>query len=154
MRPRDDISRETTVSYSCMFARFGRVSQISHNQERQLVRGVSGSGVSFENKWKERTVPSASSVGSTATLELPGLCVSKARADALFASSLQPSGSPSASEVRVAVAASIRAFGSRGCAGRVAQEFGDHPETAALRMRWALGVVLTIPAHAPARVGS
>ena len=33
-----------------------------------------------------------------------------------------------------------RAFGSRGCAERVAQEFGDHPETAAARMRWASAV--------------
>jgi hypothetical protein len=31
----------------------------------------------------------------------------------------------------------IRAFGCSGCAGRVAQEFGDHPETAVIRMRWA-----------------
>ncbi len=27
-------------------------------------------------------------------------------------------------------------FGIRGCLGRVAQEFGDHPETACERMRW------------------
>ena len=27
-----------------------------------------------------------------------------------------------------------------GCAGRVAQEFGDHPETAVIRMRWARAV--------------
>jgi hypothetical protein len=31
----------------------------------------------------------------------------------------------------------VRAFGRRGCAERVAQEFGDHPETAGPRMRWA-----------------
>jgi hypothetical protein len=35
------------------------------------------------------------------------------------------------------VAETVRGFGSRGCAARVAQEFGDHPETAAARMRWA-----------------
>jgi hypothetical protein len=28
-------------------------------------------------------------------------------------------------------------FGARGCAGRMAQEFGDHPDAAAQRMRWA-----------------
>ncbi|WP_051713333.1 hypothetical protein [Spirillospora albida] len=31
--------------------------------------------------------------------------------------------------------------GADGCAAALAQEFGDHPETAADRMRWASGVV-------------
>jgi hypothetical protein len=62
-------------------------------------------------------------------------------ADALFASVLQRSDGPSADEVRKAIAAAVRAYGGRGCAERVAQEFGDHPETAAARMRWARGVV-------------
>ena len=51
-------------------------------------------------------------------------------ADALFASMLQRSDGPTAGQVRKAVAAAVRAYGSRGCAERVAQEFGDHPETA------------------------
>jgi hypothetical protein len=63
------------------------------------------------------------------------------RADALFASMLQRSEEPSAGQVRNAVAAAMRAYGGRGCAERVAQEFGDHPETAVARMRWACGVV-------------
>jgi hypothetical protein len=62
-------------------------------------------------------------------------------ADALFASMLQRSDEPSAGQVRKAVAAAMRAYGGRGCAERVAQEFGDHPETAIVRMRWACGVV-------------
>ena len=65
------------------------------------------------------------------------LSVRAARADALFASVLQRSAEPTAGQVRRAVADAVRAFGSRGCAERVAQEFGDHPETAAARMRWA-----------------
>jgi hypothetical protein len=59
------------------------------------------------------------------------------RADALFVSALQRGDHPSAKEVRQAVAAVIGALGQGGCAGRVAQEFGDHPETAVTRMRWA-----------------
>ena len=59
------------------------------------------------------------------------------RADALFVSALQRGDHPGAGEVRQAVAAAVEAFGQRGCAGRVAQEFGDHPETAVTRMRWA-----------------
>jgi len=59
------------------------------------------------------------------------------QADALFVSVLQRSDEPSAGQVRHAVAAAIDAFGWPGCAERVAQEFGDHPETAVIRMRWA-----------------
>ena len=66
--------------------------------------------------------------------------VSAVRADAVFASDLQHRDEPSAGQVRQAVAAAIRAFGCPGCAGRVAQEFGDHPETAVIRMRWARSV--------------
>ena len=62
-------------------------------------------------------------------------------ADAVFASVLQRSDGPSADQVRQAVVAAVRAYGRRGCAERVAQEFGDHPETAVARMRWARGVV-------------
>jgi hypothetical protein len=44
---------------------------------------------------------------------------------------------PSATQVREAIAGAVRRFGGRGCAGGVAQEFGDHQEVAAARMRWA-----------------
>jgi hypothetical protein len=58
-------------------------------------------------------------------------------ADALFVSALQRSDAPSAGQVRQAIDAAVAAFGGLGCAERVAQEFGDQPETAAARMRWA-----------------
>jgi hypothetical protein len=63
------------------------------------------------------------------------------RADALFASALQRSDDPSAAQVRQAIATAIGVFGSQGCAARVAQAYGEHPETAVLRMRWARAVV-------------
>ena len=69
------------------------------------------------------------------------LSISTARADALFVSALQRSEEPSAAQVQQAIAAAIRAFGARGCAARVAQAYGEHPETAAPRMRWARAVV-------------
>jgi hypothetical protein len=69
------------------------------------------------------------------------LSVGAVRADALFVSALQRADHPGAEDVRQAVAAAVGAFGRRGCAGRVAQEFGDHPETAVARMRWARQVV-------------
>jgi hypothetical protein len=58
-------------------------------------------------------------------------------AGALFVSALQRGDQPSAGQVRQAVAVAVGAFGTLGCAERVAQEFGDHPETAVTRMRWA-----------------
>ena len=58
-------------------------------------------------------------------------------ADALFVSVLQRCEEPSAGQVQQAIAAAVCDFGPRGCAERVAQEFGDHPETAVTRMRWA-----------------
>jgi hypothetical protein len=61
-------------------------------------------------------------------------------ADALFASVLQRSDRPSAGQVRKAIATTVRAFGGVGCVQRVAQEFGDHPEAAVDRMRWARAV--------------
>ena len=60
--------------------------------------------------------------------------------DALFVSVLQRSDAPSSAQIRHAIASAIGAFGYIGCAERVAQEFGDHPETAAARMRWARAV--------------
>jgi hypothetical protein len=70
------------------------------------------------------------------------LSISAIRADALFVSALQRGDHLSAKEVRQAVAAAVGAFGQRGCAGRVAQEFGDHPDTAVTRMRWARQVAV------------
>jgi hypothetical protein len=70
--------------------------------------------------------------------------VEAVRAEALFASILQSSDEPAADEVRVAVISTLRRLGLRGCATRVAGEFGEHPETAVNRMVWALSVVRTV----------
>ena len=64
------------------------------------------------------------------------LNVTGARCEALFASALQPSDSPTAAMVAEAISWALRQFGAGGCAGRMAQEFGDHPDAAARRMRW------------------
>ena len=64
------------------------------------------------------------------------LNINTVRCEALFASTLQRSECRTAADVREAIRLAVRAFGSRGCAARVAQEFGDHPETAVARMRW------------------
>ena len=69
------------------------------------------------------------------------LRMSSARTDALFMSAAQCSELPSARQVQEAIAGAVRQFGRLGCAERVAQEFGDHPEMAVTRMRWACRIV-------------
>jgi hypothetical protein len=67
---------------------------------------------------------------------MSGLNINAVRCEALFTSPLQQSDCRTPAQVHEAIRLAIREFGSRGCAARVAQEFGDHPETAVLRMRW------------------
>jgi hypothetical protein len=75
---------------------------------------------------------------------------SGARCAALFASGLQRSDVLTSDAVADAVSRTVRQFGVRGCVGLMAQEFGDHPETATDRMRWVRQLVSEMPA-APAR---
>jgi hypothetical protein len=87
-------------------------------------------------------MPTVAGHDSSTDLDLPARPGDGAvLADALFASALQRSDAPTASQVRQAVTTAIRAFGGGGCAGRVAQAYGEHPETAAPRMRWARAAV-------------
>jgi hypothetical protein len=69
------------------------------------------------------------------------LNVNDARCEALFASGLQPSDAPTADLVAQVIRHTVRRYGIRGCADRMAQEFGDHPEAAVERMRWVRELV-------------
>ena len=69
-------------------------------------------------------------------LAVTRLNVTNARCAALFASGLRRSGAPTADELTSWINAAVRRFGVAGCVGQMAQEFGDHPEEAARRMRW------------------
>jgi hypothetical protein len=65
-----------------------------------------------------------------------------ARAEALFASDLSARCEHTRTEVAAAIRHAIGAHhGIRGCAGEVAAAYGEHPETAARRMRWARTVI-------------
>lgn len=64
------------------------------------------------------------------------LNVRDARCEALFASGLQRSDTLTAEAVAEAISRTVRQFSIRGCVSQMAQEFGDHPEAAADRMRW------------------
>lgn len=67
--------------------------------------------------------------------------ISATRAEALFASTLRRTEEPSAMQVRQAITATLGAYGDRGCVALVAQAYGDYPETAVARMRWARAAV-------------
>ena len=82
------------------------------------------------------------------------LNVDDARCVALFASALQRSDAPGPGELAEVIRRTVRQFGLAGCAGRMAQEFGDHPEAAASRMRWIRPLVSEARATAcPPRPG-
>jgi hypothetical protein len=79
------------------------------------------------------------------------LDINAVRCEALFASVLQRSDQPTPADVRLAIMRTVRDLGNSGCAARVAQEFGDHPEVAVERMRWARQLVeLTVTESAVA----
>jgi hypothetical protein len=67
-----------------------------------------------------------------------------ARAAALFVSDLPAGSQPSDAVVDAAIVRAVLARGTRGCVAIMAAAYGDYPETAAPRMRWARGVVETV----------
>jgi hypothetical protein len=67
------------------------------------------------------------------------------RCQALFSSTLQPSDAPTADMVASAISRAVQQFGIGGCACRMAQEFGDHPDAAATRMRWVRRLIAPGP---------
>ena len=79
------------------------------------------------------------------------LNVNDARCEALFVSGLQRSDAPTTAELAELVSRTVRELGVRGCACRMAQEFGDHPEAAADRMRWIRELVGEVSVLPPPR---
>lgn len=70
------------------------------------------------------------------------LDLTTARAEALFASTLSACEPHDRAQLKAAIAAAVRDYnGVRGCVAEVAQAYGDHPQQAAERMRWAVGAV-------------
>jgi hypothetical protein len=79
------------------------------------------------------------------TLTTAQPAVDDAQCRALFASSLQRSDSPGPGAVAEAIRVTMQQLGTDGCTGRMAQQFGDHPEAAAARMRWVRSLLLSWP---------
>ena len=77
-----------------------------------------------------------------------------ARAAALFASDLPTGARPEIAEIAAVIATSVHACGgTRGCVAMMAAAYGDYPETAAPRMRWALSLASLAPG-APGSLGA
>jgi hypothetical protein len=73
-----------------------------------------------------------------------------ARAAALFVSDLSTSAHLTDTDVEAAIRHSLRTRGGiRGCAADLASAYGDHPELAAPRMRWARSVVESLYQRRP-----
>jgi hypothetical protein len=70
-------------------------------------------------------------------------------AEALFVSDLQSSDVLDGNTVNHTVTKLLQRDGPSLCAARMAYEFGEHPDTAPRRMRWARDVVRQV-LHAPA----
>jgi hypothetical protein len=85
--------------------------------------------------------PATTHLGTPARTAVTG-----ARRVALFASGLQRSDAPTAAMAEEAITAAVQRFGMDGCLSRMAQEFGDHPDTAAARMRWICQLTAQLPA--------
>ena len=78
------------------------------------------------------------------------MLMTTARAEALFASTLLTGSRPGRQEATTMIHASVRRYrGVRGCAAEMAGAFGDYPEAAVRRMRWACEVALTLCKSVP-----
>jgi len=77
------------------------------------------------------------------------LNMDQAGCEALFASGLQRSDALTAVALTEMIGLTMRRLGRDGCVSLMAQEFGDHPEESAERMRWLrqlIGEVFARPA--------
>ena len=78
------------------------------------------------------------------------MLMTTARAEALFASALCTGSRPGLQEATTTINTTVRRCrGIRGCAAEMAAAFGDSPEAAAQRMRWARELTLTLFEPAP-----
>lgn len=64
-----------------------------------------------------------------------------ARVEALFVSDLSAGAPVDRRQCDAAIQAAVRRYGVRGCLERLASEYGEHPEIAVARSRWARQLV-------------
>jgi len=115
------------------------VTTSSGTSTRTQVRFTGGLPVRFARRGAPapgEPVPVPASTSPAGRTARTRLNVDDAWCEALFASALQRSAAPAAGSVAAAISRAVRRLGTRGCVSRMAQEFGDHPQAAAERMRW------------------
>ena len=98
-------------------------------------------------------LPESVQVPPSGGLSMTAPEMSDSQCEALFVSSLQESEPVSAEVARAAISRTIELLGPEGCACRMAQEFGDHPEAARDRMRWIRTLTATMLASPAAPDG-
>jgi hypothetical protein len=120
----------------------------------QVTRRITGyQGASMNGKHRTSCCTGMTARGAVMTLPI----AADVQCEALFASSLQSTDTVTADVATAEITRTIQRLGPTGCASRMAQEFGDHPEEARDRMRWArqltsqLSPVLSGPAVGPSR---
>jgi hypothetical protein len=96
--------------------------------------------------WRDESAPgSATECASVGAVEM----LATARAEALFASGLSESFWPTREQAADAIGWAVRMYGGvHGCAAELAGAYGDYPDGAVLRMRWARRVVDAVYARA------
>jgi hypothetical protein len=110
--------------------------------ETPITRSRDG-GNTGGDQWRRRFTVKATTHTRSELIHMSSQLLA-ARAAALFASDLPAGSRPSALVVDTAIAGAVRRCGgTRGCVAHMAAAYGDYPETAAPRMRWARGVVET-----------
>jgi hypothetical protein len=76
---------------------------------------------------------------------MTGLPMNDAQCEALFASALQRSDVLTTDAIADVISRTAEQLGPHGCASKMAQEFGDHPEAARDRMLWARQLIGQLP---------
>jgi hypothetical protein len=101
-----------------------------------------GRSFSDEFSWFGRSNSQERRLKEESTMTTNATLLTVARAEALFTSQLATGSRPTFDVAETAIRIAVRTHGGvRGCAADVAAEYGDYPEVAAPRMRWARSVV-------------
>ncbi len=81
---------------------------------------------------------------------MTALDLNAARAEALFVSTLSAAEPHDRAELKAAIAAAVRDYrGVAGCAAQMAEAYGESPEWAAWRMRWARDAARPLARYKP-----
>ena len=136
---RNDSDGRLAVDAASLTGRLGRAAAVM-----DLSRGEGSTQVP-SSAAVAATLAAQGAAGALTARREERLNASDAWCEALFASWLQPSDAPTAEMAAEAIECTAWQFGIGGCVSRMAQEFGDHPDAAASRMRWVRQLITQQP---------